>query len=108
RPVVFQSLSRTALDLGVSERQIQKLERRLFEIGAVAWHDSGNHKRFGRRNPKTGKLLFAYGVDLTPLAYLKQQLEEKLEEKQRYNDQWQATKRAVSEHRRQLRGHLLA
>lgn len=103
RPIVFQSLARTAMDLGVGERQIQKLEKRLFDIGAIAWNDSGNHKRFGRRDPKTGRLLFAYGVDLTPLAYLKEELEAKLHEKQLYAEAWRATKREISQHRRQVR-----
>ena len=33
RPIVYQSITRTALDLGVSERQIQKLESTLFACG---------------------------------------------------------------------------
>lgn len=32
-PIVYQSLSRTALDLSISERQIQRLEQALFEVG---------------------------------------------------------------------------
>jgi replication initiation protein RepC len=46
RPIVYQSLSKTSLDLGVSERQIQHLEKQLFELGAITWNDSGNHKRY--------------------------------------------------------------
>ncbi|QDS99320.1 plasmid replication protein RepC [Adhaeretor mobilis] len=107
RPIVFQSLSRTAMDLGVGERQIQKLEKQLFELGAISWNDSGNHKRFGHRDPKTGRLLFAYGVDLAPLAYLKEELEAKLQEKQLYAEAWRATKREISECRRQVRSLLL-
>lgn len=103
RPVVFQSLARTAMDLGVGERQIQKLEKRLFDIGAICWNDSGNHKRYGRRDPKTGRLVFAYGVDLTPLAYLQEELEAKLQEKQLYAEAWRATKREISHQRRQVR-----
>ncbi|TWT41380.1 plasmid replication protein RepC [Botrimarina hoheduenensis] len=103
RPIVFQSLARTAMDLGVGERQIQKLEKRLFELGAITWNDSGNHKRYGRRSPQTGRLLFAYGVDLTPLAYLKEELEAKLQEKQLYAEAWRTTKREISQQRRQIR-----
>lgn len=107
RPIVFQSLARTAMDLGVGERQIQKLEKRLFDLGAITWNDSGNHKRFGRRDAKSGRLVFAYGVDLTPLAYLKPELEAKLHEKQLYAEAWRATKREISERRRQIRGLLM-
>ena len=107
RPIVFQSLSRTALDLGVTERQIQKLEKQLFEVGAITWNDSGNHKRYGQRDTATGRLLYAYGVDLTPLAYLKEELEDQFHQKQLYNEAWQATKRQISSYRRQMRSLIL-
>lgn len=107
RPIVYQSLARTALDLGVSERQIQKLEKQLFEAGASTWNDSGNHKRYGQRDPQSGQLLYAYGVDLTPLAYLKAELEAKLQEKRLYDNAWLETKRQISWLRRQVRSMLL-
>ena len=107
RPIVYQSLARTALDLGVSERQIQKLEQQLFAAGAIAWNDSGNHKRYGQRHPQTGRLLYAYGVELTPLAYLKAKLEAKLDEKRLYDEAWLGAKRQISWYRRQLRGLML-
>ena len=107
RPIVYQSLSRTALDLGVSERQVQKLEKQLFEVGAISYNDSGNHKRYGQRDPATGRILYAFGVDLTPLAYLKDELQQKLEEKQLYDDAWMQTKRKISWYRRQIRSLLL-
>ncbi|WP_442483314.1 plasmid replication protein RepC [Aeoliella sp. SH292] len=107
RPIVYQSLARTALDLGVSERQVQKLEAALFAAGAIGWNDSGNHKRYGQRDPQSGRLLYAYGIDLTPLAYLKPELEAKLAEKQLYDQAWLETKRQISWHRRQIRSLLL-
>lgn len=107
RPIVYQSVAKTALDLGVTERQIQKLERQLFDLGALSWRDSGNHRRFGQRDKKTGKLLYGYGVDLTPLAYLKDELENQLHEKQLHDQAWLETKRQISWHRRQVRGLLL-
>lgn len=102
RPIVYQSLAKTALDLGVSERQIQRLEQALFEAGALSWHDSGNHRRYGQRCPKTGRIQYAYGVDLTPLAYLKPELETRLAEKGLYDQAWLETKRQISWYRRQL------
>jgi len=107
RPIVYQSLAKTALDMGVSERQIQILENQLFEIGALTWHDSGNHRRFGKRCDETGHILFAYGVELTPLAFLKNELESKLQEKQLYDKAWMETKRQISYYRRQIRSILL-
>jgi len=107
RPIVYQSLSRTALSMGVSERQIQKLERRLFEIGAITWSSSGNHKRYGSRDPETGRILFAYGVDLTPLAYLRSKLEGQLQEKQLYDQAWITTRREISSCRGLIRSLIL-
>ena len=101
-PIIYQSLSKTALDMGVSERQIQRLEQSLFEAGALTWHDSGNHKRYGKRD-KTGRILYAYGVDLTPLAYLKVSLEERLQEKRMIDAAWMETKRQISYYRGQIR-----
>lgn len=105
-PIVYQSLSRTALDLGVSERQIQKLEKALFDAGAITWNDSGNHRRYGQRCPDTGAILYAYGVDLTPLAYLKTALQDKLAEKQEHDRAWMETKRQISWYRAQIRAVL--
>jgi len=107
RPIVYQSLARTALDMGVSERQIQILEKQLFEVGALTWHDSGNHRRFGQRCPETGQIMFAFGAELTPLAYLKAELQDKLHEKQLYDKAWMETKRQISWYRRQIRSILL-
>ncbi|MFT6864237.1 MAG: replication initiation protein RepC [Akkermansiaceae bacterium] len=103
RPIVYQSLSKTALDFGISERQIQKLENALFEAGALTWHDSGNYRRFGQRCPKSGKILYAYGVELTPLAELEERLTELLEEKEAHARAWMETKRQVSFYRRQIK-----
>ncbi len=105
-PIVYQSLSRTALDLGVSERQIQKLEKALFEVGALTWNDSGNHRRYGQRDDETGMILYAYGVDLTPLAYLKANLQDKLHEKKLYDQAWMEQKRQISWYRRQIKAGL--
>ncbi len=101
-PIIYQSLSKTALDMGVSERQVQRLEQSLFEAGALTWHDSGNHKRYGKRD-KTGRIMYAYGVDLTPLAYLKASLEERLQEKRMIDAAWMETKRQISYYRGQIR-----
>jgi heat shock protein HspQ len=106
QPIVYQSLSRTALDLGVSERQIQKLEKSLFDVGAITWNDSGNHRRYGQRCEETGAILYAYGVDLTPLAYLKESLQSKLAEKKAHDRLWMETKRQISWYRAQIRAVL--
>jgi len=103
RPVIFQSLAKTALDFGISERQIQKIEQALFRAGAITWNDSGNHRRYGQRDLRTGRIVYAFGVDLTPLAYLRATLEKKLEEKTAHDEAWFAEKRRISWYRAQIR-----
>ena len=105
-PIVYQALTQTALDLGLSERQTQRLENDLFKVGAITWNDSSNHRRYGRRCPETGMILFAYGVDLTPLALLKPDLEARLHEKQLYDQSWMESKRQISWYRRQIKANL--
>jgi replication initiation protein RepC len=106
RPIVYQSLARTSLDLGLSERQVQRLEQQLFALGAISWNDSGNHRRHGHRDPETGRILYAFGVDLTPLAFLRPKLEQKLAEKQLADEAWLACKREISKRRREICGLL--
>ena len=103
QPIVYQSLSRTALDFGVSERQIQKLEKALFEVGALSWKDSGNHRRYGQRCPNSGKILYAFGVDLSPLVDLEDHFVKFIEEKENHARQWMEAKRQISFYRRQVK-----
>lgn len=102
-PIVYQSLTKTAMDLDISDRQIQRLENALFKIGALTWNDSGNHKRYGQRCSETNRIMYAFGVDLTPLAYLKPDLEAKLHEKRLYQKAWLDKKRQISFYRSQIR-----
>lgn len=106
RPIVYQSLYKTALDFGVGERQIQKIEQALFDVGAITWNDSGNHKRYGARDEKTGEIMFAFGVDLSPLAYLYETLVQKFHEKQVRDAAWMEQKRRISWYRAQIRAFL--
>lgn len=106
QPIVYQSLYKTAMDLGVSERQIQKLEKQLFDVGALSWNDSGNCKRYGQRCPESGRIIYAFGVDLTPLAYLRDQLEDIIHEQTLYKNAWMETKRQISWHRGQIKAML--
>ncbi len=107
RPIVYQQLARTGLDLGVSEGQIQKLEKQLFRVGAIGYVDSGNCRRYGERDRETGKIVYAFGVDLSPLWHLRPQLEATVRKKELYKKTWQDTKRKISWYRRQIRSLLL-
>lgn len=100
-PIVYQSLSKTALDFCVTERQIQKLEQGLFELGAITWNDSGNHRRYGMRD-ENGRIIYAYGVNLAPLAFLESKLRNALHEKSLRDQAWMEKKRSISTYRRMI------
>lgn len=102
RPIVYQSQAKTAMYFRVSERQIQRLESALFERGALTWDTAGNNKRFGVRS-ESGELLYASGVDLAPLAALREELEKKKEEIELANAAWFETKRQISWYRGRIR-----
>lgn len=106
QPIVYKSQYQTAMDLGISERHVQRLEKQLFEAGALTWNDSGNCKRYGQRDAETGQIIYAFGVDLTPLAYLKGQLEDIVHEQQLYKAAWMEAKRQISWHRGQIKAIL--
>jgi replication initiation protein RepC len=68
RPVVWPSASMQQESLGLSPSQVKEINRRLIELGLVTMKDSPNGKRYGRRHEKTGKIIEAYGFDLSPVA----------------------------------------
>jgi replication initiation protein RepC len=68
RPIVWPSSSRQQEALGLSERQTKRLNRALIELGLVTMKDSPTGKRYGKRHEKTGRIIEAYGFDLSPIA----------------------------------------
>jgi replication initiation protein RepC len=67
RPIVWPSALLEQEALGLSETQAKRLNRCLIEAGLVTMKDSPNGKRYGRRDAK-GRIVEAYGFDLSPLA----------------------------------------
>jgi replication initiation protein RepC len=67
RPIVWPSAALQQEALGLSERQARRLNGALIECGLVTMRDSPNGKRYGHRDPK-GRIVEAYGFDLSPLA----------------------------------------
>lgn len=68
-PIVWLSVQETAERLNLSPSQVRRNERRMRDLGAIAWKDSSNHRRFGRRND-AGHIEEAWGVNLAPAAAL--------------------------------------
>jgi replication initiation protein RepC len=54
--------------LDISERQLQVLLTKLRKAHMICYIDSPTRQRWGRRDPSTGRILEAYGIDLRPLA----------------------------------------
>src|SRR5208282_3801097 len=68
RPIAWPSASRQEEFLALSEPRVKTLNRALFEAGIFIMRDSETGKRYGRRDDQ-GRIIEAYGFDLSPLAY---------------------------------------
>ena len=68
RPIVWPSASLQQDALGLSATRVKALNRELIEAGLVTMKDSPNGKRYGKRDPKTRRIVEAYGFDLSPIA----------------------------------------
>lgn len=102
-PICYQAVTTTAQDLDISERQVRNRENALNALGALTWRDSGNFKRFGARDPATGQITYAFGVDLSPLGSLIPVLEQKIERKKAFTALWNDQKRKISGLRGRIR-----
>ncbi len=67
RPIVWPSAFMQVEALGIGLTQVKALNRYMVELGLVVMKDSPNGKRYGRRD-KAGRIIEAYGFDLSPLA----------------------------------------
>lgn len=67
RPIVWPSSTHQAEALGMSVSQAQRINRYMAEQGLIVMRDSPNGKRYGRRD-RTGRIVQAYGFDLSPIA----------------------------------------
>ena len=79
RPIVWPSARMQQEELQLSGTRVKALNRLLIELGLVAAKDSPNGKRYGRRD-RDGKIIEAYGFDLSPLAQRLEEFERVAEE----------------------------
>ena len=69
RPLVWVSNQWLCARLGVGEGRLKQLIGLAFEAGLIAMREAGNGHRRGRREEgEGGRILWAYGFDLSPLA----------------------------------------
>jgi hypothetical protein len=67
-PIVWPSSSTQQDALGLSATRVKALNRALIEAGLITMRDSPNGKRYGKREHPKGRIVEAYGFDLSPLA----------------------------------------
>ena len=100
-PVVWLSVRETAYKLNISESQVRRNESALMRLDAIAFKDSGNHRRFGRRNTN-GNIIEGYGIDPSPAADLIPQLTILAESLARDRAEWHRVRHALSAARRRV------
>jgi replication initiation protein RepC len=67
RPIAWPEARRQAEFLGVSVRAVQLLNRTLQEAGIFVMRDDPQGRRYGYRDPKSGRITKAFGFDLSLL-----------------------------------------
>lgn len=67
QPLVWPSAAQQQHELGLSATQVRAINRTLIEHRLIALKDSPNGKRYGHRDA-SGRIIEAYGIDLSPLA----------------------------------------
>jgi replication initiation protein RepC len=68
RPIVWPSNRKLETMLGLARRQVQNVLNALIRANLMTPVDSPTGRRWGHRDAKTGKIVEAYGFDLSPIA----------------------------------------
>jgi hypothetical protein len=95
-----------ALELDFSERQIYNLETCLCRVFDLSIRRRADKRRFGKRESDAknrGKIIWAYGLDLSPLKEKIQFLRDTLKRVEAERTEWVQTKRLLSEEKRAIR-----
>ena len=104
-PIVWLSVQRTARELSISAVQVWRNEQEMLKLGAIAYRDSPNHRRYGRRGGDD-RIVEAYGVDLSPIAGLMPHLAAAAKATAEHEAEWYRLKRNLTVARRHIRAAL--
>ena len=107
RPIVWASNAYLMEQTGFSLYALKRHARRLAEAGVIAFNDSPNGKRWGKRD-EDGVIIEAYGFDLSPLAARTVEFEQLQAELQAERELCQFLKRQITVSRRTIRARLEA
>ncbi len=107
RPIVWASNAYLMEQTGFSLSALKRHARRLAEIGVISFKDSPNGKRWGHRDAD-GRIVEAYGFDLSPLSARVEEFEELQAELQAERELCQRLKRQITVARRMIRARIEA
>lgn len=107
RPIVWASNAYLMEQTGFSLSALKRHARRLAEAGVISFRDSPNGKRWGRRDAE-GRIVEAYGFDLSPLSARVEAFEELHVELQAERELCQRLKRQITVARRMIRARIEA
>lgn len=107
RPIVWASNAYLMQQTGFSLSALKRHARRLAEFGVISFKDSPNGKRWGRRDAD-GRIVEAYGFDLSPLSARVEEFEELQAELQAERERCQRLKRQITVARRMIRARIEA
>src|SRR5512144_1808527 len=68
RPIVWPSNRKLETTLGLGRRQVQNVLNALIRAHLITPVDSPTGRRWGQRDARTGRIVEAYGFDLSPVA----------------------------------------
>nr|WP_313015851.1 plasmid replication protein RepC [Brucella intermedia] len=107
RPLVWPDTERLLAQVSFSLATLKRNMRRLSEAGLIAFRDSPNGKRFGKRDAN-GKIIptSTYGIDLSPLGVRTPALEMMAEEEDCRRDELRFLARQWTCHRKMLAGFI--
>ena len=107
RPIVWVSNAYLMEQTGFSLSALKRHARRLAEIGVISFKDSPNGKRWGHRDAD-GRIIEAYGFDLSPLSARVEEFEQLQAELQAERELCQRLKRQITVTRRMIRARIEA
>jgi len=107
RPIVWASNAYLMEQTGFSLSALKRHARRLAEIGVISFKDSPNGKRWGHR-AADGRIIEAYGFDLSPLSARVEEFEQLQAELQAERELCQRLKRQITVARRMIRARIEA
>jgi replication initiation protein RepC len=105
RPIIWPSNAYLIEQTGFSLSSLKRHARRLAEAGIIAFKDSPNGKRWGRRDAD-GVILEAYGFDLSPMSARVEEFEHLYAELRRERELCLRLKRQITVARRMIRARI--